>query len=390
MPLLVRILAQALLALAKSKALRKAIPKDAIYKWTKTKVMDSVKYLLKNGSKLIKASKILTILSGVFALLGPVMGWPSFWNFLQWGYYKTFENITEEDLAAMSPEERENIKKIEEFWRNEIDNTEKKLIEDGVDPSTLKKDWADFEEEQPEDARTDGGQSTSQYPPTKGYDLEKYNQTGNTTYSGTDMLCSINIPGKGSIVFAELASLSYSVFREKVPVRALGRVSMKGYTRGMRTITGVMSFTMFDESIVYRCMEEIKAQGYRMLFDEMPTFDITITFANEYGSMSTMTLYEVTTYTEGTAMGIDQISTQNVYEFYARDLSPLTRQTERNNPYSVTNPQGTKPPVSASKLNNEYIPYSSKIDKLPVQMMESEPLKKPQTNSLPTPGKPLS
>ena len=157
--------------------------------------------------------------------------------------------------------------------------------------------------------------------------LEQYQKTI-TSYAGTDMVCSINVPGKGPIIFGELSQISYSVFREKVPVRALGRTSMKGYTRGMRTITGIMGFTMFDESIVYRCMEEIKALGYRMLMDEMPLFDVTISMANEYGSRSKMSIYGVSTYTEGTMMGINDLVTQNVYEFYALDIDPMHRTNE--------------------------------------------------------------
>lgn len=146
-----------------------------------------------------------------------------------------------------------------------------------------------------------------------------------TSFSGTDMVCSITVPGKGPIVFGELAQLSYSIFREKVPVRALGRVSMKGYTRGMRTITGILSFTVFDQSIVYQCMQEIKDQGYRMLMDEMPLFDITVSMANEFGQQSLLTLYGVSTYTEGQSMGVNDMMIQNVYEFYALDIDPLSR-----------------------------------------------------------------
>lgn len=146
-----------------------------------------------------------------------------------------------------------------------------------------------------------------------------------SSYSGADMVCSINVPGKGPIVFGELSQLSYSVFREKVPVRALGRINMKGYTRGMRTITGILGFTVFDESIVYRCMEEIRDAGYRMLMDEMPLFDITISMANEFGARSKMSIYGVSTYTEGMVLSVEDIITQNVYEFYALDIDPIHR-----------------------------------------------------------------
>jgi hypothetical protein len=157
--------------------------------------------------------------------------------------------------------------------------------------------------------------------------LDQYQKTI-TSYAGTDMVCSINVPGKGPIIFGELSQISYSVFREKVPVRALGRVSMKGYTRGMRTITGILNFTVFDESIVYRCMEEIKAAGYRMLMDEMPLFDVTVSMANEAGSRSKMSLYGVSTFTEGMVMSVDDLLTQNVMEFYALDIDPMHRTNE--------------------------------------------------------------
>lgn len=153
------------------------------------------------------------------------------------------------------------------------------------------------------------------------------------------MVCSINVPGRGPVVFGELSQLSYSVFREKVPVRALGRVSGKGYTRGMRTITGIMGFTVFDESIVYRCMKEIKEQGYRMLMDEMPIFDVTVSMANEFGAQSRMMLYGVSTYTEGMIMSVDDIMTQNVYEFYALDIDPMHRVNEEK-PLSYTTGRG--------------------------------------------------
>jgi hypothetical protein len=163
----------------------------------------------------------------------------------------------------------------------------------------------------------------------KMYLPENYQKTFNS-YAGTDMVCSINVPGRGPVVFGELSQISYSVFREKVPVRGLGRVSMKGYTRGMRTITGIMGFTVFDESIVYRCMREIKEQGYRMLMDEMPMFDVTVSMANENGAQSKMVLYGVSTYTEGMIMSVDDLLTQNAYEFYALDIDPMHRVNEES------------------------------------------------------------
>ncbi len=146
-----------------------------------------------------------------------------------------------------------------------------------------------------------------------------------TSYGGNDMVATLNIPGKGPMIFAELSSVSYSIFRQKVPVISLGRVTPKGFTRGMRTVTGILSFTMFDHSIVLQAMEEAKSMGYKMLMDEMPMFDITISMANEFGSKSKLTIYGITTYTEGLALGINNMTVENVYEFYAVDIDPMTK-----------------------------------------------------------------
>ncbi|QHW35660.1 virion structural protein (plasmid) [Paenibacillus rhizovicinus] len=146
-----------------------------------------------------------------------------------------------------------------------------------------------------------------------------------TTYAGTDMVATLNIPGKGPIVFGNLSQISYSIYRAKFPVLALGRVTPKGFTRGMRTVTGILQFTDFDETIVYRCLEEIREQGYKVLMDEMPMFDVTISMANEFGSKSVMTIYGITTFTEGKVMGVNNMFTENVYEFYALDIDPLSK-----------------------------------------------------------------
>ena len=152
----------------------------------------------------------------------------------------------------------------------------------------------------------------------------------NNTYAGTDMVVSMTLPGKEPIIFGELSQLSYSVYREKVPIRSLGRVTPKGYTRGYRTITGVLVFEVFDRSIVYECMKEIHQNGYRMLMDEMPTFDVTVTMCNEFGHKSSMTLYGVSTFTEGQIMSIDNVTTKNAYEFYAIDIDPMHRLDDDN------------------------------------------------------------
>lgn len=145
---------------------------------------------------------------------------------------------------------------------------------------------------------------------------------GMTSYSGSDMVAALELPGKAPLIFAELASIQYSVFRENQLVRALGRVTPKGVTRGARTISGVLSFIEFDSSIVYKALEEFYDLGYRPLMDEMPLFDITLSMANEAGQRSTFKLYGLSCYSEGGLKTIDALVSRVSYEFYALDLDP--------------------------------------------------------------------
>lgn len=170
-------------------------------------------------------------------------------------------------------------------------------------------------------------------------DLAKQYSVTHTSYSGTDLICSIQLPNKPPLVFGSLYQISYSTFREKTPVRSLGRVTPKGFTRGMRTVTGVMAFSMFDESIVRKALHEIANEGYHVLMDEMPLFDITISAANEYGSRSKLAILGVTTVTEGLAMTVDDLSLANVFEFYAIDIRPMERLTRLNDPLAMVSAQ---------------------------------------------------
>lgn len=154
--------------------------------------------------------------------------------------------------------------------------------------------------------------------------MKEYARSFNS-YSGTDMVAAIHMPGKQPIVFGNLASISYSVYRAKYPVLTLGRITPKGFTRGIRSITGQLVFLDFDESIVFRCLTELKQLGYKCLMDELPMFDITISMANEYGNKSKLMIYGVTTTTEGKQMNVDQLQQANAYDFFALDVAPLTK-----------------------------------------------------------------
>lgn len=54
--------------------------------------------------------------------------------------------------------------------------------------------------------------------------------------------------------------------------------------------------------------------------DELLPFDITITFANEYGSKSVLTIYGVEILNEGSGFSINSVDSQKAYTFVARRI----------------------------------------------------------------------
>lgn len=56
------------------------------------------------------------------------------------------------------------------------------------------------------------------------------------SYSGTDIVAQMQLPGEGPITVAELQTISYSTHRENTPVRTLGRTNPVSFVRGPRCL----------------------------------------------------------------------------------------------------------------------------------------------------------
>lgn len=65
--------------------------------------------------------------------------------------------------------------------------------------------------------------------------------------------------------------------------------------------------------------------------DEILPFDVTITCANEYGQMATMTIFGVELLNEGSGFSIDNVVTEKAYTFIARSISKFKPITSENN-----------------------------------------------------------
>lgn len=193
-----------------------------------------------------------------------------------------------------------------------------------------------------------------------------------TTFSGCDIVATF-----GNQVIGELQAITYSVSREKAPVYTFGSAEPRSFSRGKRGIAGTLVFTVFDRDAL---IEALKAQhgtvnriepsrnveGYtdgpitvqewdRMMTDtvgaaserdqypnailqnsevryadEIPPFDITISFANEYGQKAVLVIYGVEILNEGTGFSIDSVTTEKACTFVARRVDYMKSANENS------------------------------------------------------------
>jgi hypothetical protein len=171
---------------------------------------------------------------------------------------------------------------------------------------------------------------------------EKLSETlsmSNSADSYLDTLNTLDSAAGGEFATLALATaqtFSLQTHREKHPVRALGYSNVKGYTRGQRTIAGSIIFTMFNEHGLANLIRRLGSSVNKfdpspsrendissLLIDQLPPLDMTIVFANEYGSLSRGALYGVEFMNSGITLSIEDILTEEVVSFVARDADPV-------------------------------------------------------------------
>lgn len=154
-----------------------------------------------------------------------------------------------------------------------------------------------------------------------------------TSFSGTDIVVSLAFDDSRAIVMGTLATMTYSLYREKRQVRTLGRISPRGVTKGPMTVAGTMIFSVINQHVVNDIRQEIYrinpahplcASGLkRIRMDELPPFDIILTFGNEYGQSAKMVIYGVTITDEAMTFSIEDMFTENVMTYMARDIETM-------------------------------------------------------------------
>lgn len=113
-------------------------------------------------------------------------------------------------------------------------------------------------------------------------------------------------------------------------------------THNSRTIAGTISFAVFNRDAltdlggVYRREKQEYNQLYP-LADQLPPFDVILTFRNEHGATATRTVYGLEIVDDGETYSIDDMMIEKVYQYVARDQDPMLRGTYQGNPAQVSN-----------------------------------------------------
>jgi len=148
---------------------------------------------------------------------------------------------------------------------------------------------------------------------------------GYGTFSGVDMVVSILLPSSPPYVVGECSTVTYSILRDVQEVRTLGRISVRGHARGQRRVAGTIIFTVFEQHTVnnLRMQVDYLRKIMRLKGDELPPFDIVITGGSEYGRVARLVIYGAVAFEEGKVISIEDMFTENVWSYMARDIEPL-------------------------------------------------------------------
>ena len=183
----------------------------------------------------------------------------------------------------------------------------------------------------------------------------------NKSFSGTDTLAFIILPGCTPVCLGSLTTISYSMLRNKRPVINIGRTNINGITRGSRIFAGTMIFTLINQHWLREIQDLPENKNWigsidELKADELPLFDIMIVSANEYGSWCSMYIYGIDVTDEAQTISVEDLFTENVFQFVARDVST----------FKANSTTDLRPTGSGSKLNaDQMVAVSSRTYLMP-------------------------
>lgn len=169
-----------------------------------------------------------------------------------------------------------------------------------------------------------------------------------------------NFPGYGALYMGSIETISYSTYRDKVPVYNLGNTNIDGFALGKRYVAGSIVKTLFvnddftqfvlkikediglDEDIdsLYSLKNDSYKTYHHMLMDDVMPFDIIIVMTSEYGNWAVAeVIYGATLINTGQIQSINDMVVQSTISFVANDVKMTHEQIGQQN-FNIGSPKG--------------------------------------------------
>lgn len=207
------------------------------------------------------------------------------------------------------------------------------------------------------------------------WNQDAFNQPTSDSYSsftGADINAVITYKDGATVhqkVIGTLSSITVSVVREVNPLWSMGSSDFRAVSKGKRSVSGTLVFTVFDKDPVVRdifqdmtktdlfqatltqntdfettsgglwsgatsaqSLSVQAAQNVRKLVgeqtrryaDQLPPFDITISMTNENGASSVAAVRQIYIVSQGGGWSTHDLESDQVYSYIARFYEPLT------------------------------------------------------------------
>lgn len=198
------------------------------------------------------------------------------------------------------------------------------------------------------------------------------------SYSGSDLRIIMDVydpTGSGdkrTKQLVEFSTISISIHRVKSPVRACGFINPRGFARGGRTIAGTIVLTQFTVDLMYRFLytlhsNDLSKDTLYVKPDQLPPFDLTLMFGDEYGNASYRRLLGIECMTDGSVYSINDMYSEQTISYMAADFTPLM-------------------PLTKSTILDAQISSVTAGQKTPLNVLVNETPKSPLSPLLSTPG----
>jgi hypothetical protein len=163
----------------------------------------------------------------------------------------------------------------------------------------------------------------------------------------------------------EGTTISISTHRVTNQVRALGYINPKGFSLGGRTVAGSIVLTQFTVAVLLRFldslyMSEISKDSFYNKVDQLPPFNFTLLFSDEYGYASYQRLLGVRFVDDGVVYSNQDMYSEQTLSYLATDLTPLLPLDLKSFQYMGTSQSERSPRDAAQQIAQGYGSYTGR------------------------------